>query len=130
MNSIAKYSNNIKIQYHFTAINRRWSTSQLYSKIDEMNSTLLSSEHDDLENNFLMFTPLALTNKHHKIHEDVSPVTLSTEWPRLARLLMLSSLAVLGSVGNVFMISSVMIEDHLKKAGKFNLLEHRLFICK
>ncbi|XP_058066391.1 melatonin receptor type 1B-A-like [Anopheles bellator] len=48
---------------------------------------------------------------------DVSPVTLSTEWPRLARLLLLACLSVVGSIGNVFMISSVMIEDHLKKAG-------------
>ncbi|XP_058125015.1 melatonin receptor type 1B-like [Anopheles ziemanni] len=48
---------------------------------------------------------------------NVSPVTLSTEWPRLARLLLLAGLSVVGSIGNVFMISSVMIEDHLKKAG-------------
>ncbi|XP_053665581.1 melatonin receptor type 1B-like [Anopheles marshallii] len=48
---------------------------------------------------------------------EVSPVTLSTEWPRLARLLLLACLSVVGSIGNVFMISSVMIEDHLKKAG-------------
>uniref|UniRef100_A0A182SX34 G-protein coupled receptors family 1 profile domain-containing protein n=1 Tax=Anopheles maculatus TaxID=74869 RepID=A0A182SX34_9DIPT len=47
---------------------------------------------------------------------EVSPVTLSTEWPRLARLLLLACLSVVGSIGNVFMISSVMIEDHLKKA--------------
>ncbi|KFB48769.1 alpha-1A adrenergic receptor-like protein [Anopheles sinensis] len=39
-------------------------------------------------------------------------------WPRLARLLLLAGLSVVGSIGNVFMISSVMIEDHLKKAGK------------
>nr|XP_029735654.1 melatonin receptor type 1B-like [Aedes albopictus] len=69
-------------------------------------------------------TPLALMSKHggtsggaSKPQEDVSPVTLSTEWPRLARLLLLASLSVIGSIGNVFMISSVMIEDHLKKAG-------------
>lgn len=31
---------------------------------------------------------------------------------------MLACLSVIGSIGNVFMISSVMIEDHLKKAGK------------
>lgn len=74
----------------------------------------------------LPITPLALMSKHgggtsggsSKHQEDVSPVTLSTEWPRLARLLLLASLSVIGSVGNVFMISSVMIEDHLKKAGK------------
>ncbi|XP_023289692.1 alpha-1D adrenergic receptor [Orussus abietinus] len=48
---------------------------------------------------------------------DVSPVTLSSDWSRVARLLLLASLAVVGSVGNVFMISAVMVEDHLKKRG-------------
>ncbi|XP_034943497.1 RYamide receptor-like isoform X2 [Chelonus insularis] len=46
---------------------------------------------------------------------DVSPVTLSSDWSRVARLLLLASLAVVGSVGNVFMISAIMVEDHLKK---------------
>lgn len=50
--------------------------------------------------------------------KDFSPVTLSTEWSKMARLLVLACLSVIGSIGNVFMISSVMIEDHLKKAGK------------
>lgn len=49
---------------------------------------------------------------------EVSPVTLSSDWPRVARLLLLASLAVVGSVGNVFMISAVMVEDHLRKRGK------------
>ncbi|XP_043478166.1 adenosine receptor A1-like [Leptopilina heterotoma] len=48
---------------------------------------------------------------------DVSPVTLSEDWSRVARLLLLASLAVVGSVGNVFMISAVMVEDHLRKIG-------------
>lgn len=48
--------------------------------------------------------------------KDFSPVTLSTEWSKMARLLVLACLSVIGSIGNVFMISSVMIEDHLKKA--------------
>lgn len=59
----------------------------------------------------------ASSNAKHHI-KDFSPVTLSTEWSRMARLLVLACLSVLGSIGNVFMISSVMIEDHLKKAGK------------
>ncbi|KAK2578781.1 hypothetical protein KPH14_008885 [Odynerus spinipes] len=46
---------------------------------------------------------------------DVSPVTLSSAWSRVARLLLLASLAVGGSVGNVFMISAVVVEDQLKK---------------
>lgn len=57
------------------------------------------------------------SNRHHI--KDFSPVTLSTEWSSMARLLVLAALSVIGSIGNVFMISSVMIEDHLKKAGKF-----------
>lgn len=56
------------------------------------------------------------STKH--VIKDFSPVTLSTEWSRMARLLVLACLSVIGSIGNVFMISSVMIEDHLKKAGK------------
>ncbi|OXU31659.1 hypothetical protein TSAR_014853 [Trichomalopsis sarcophagae] len=48
---------------------------------------------------------------------NISPVTLSSDWSRVVRLLMLASLAVVGSVGNVFMISAVMVEDHLKKRG-------------
>jgi hypothetical protein len=52
------------------------------------------------------------------LQESVSPVTLSAEWSRVARLLLIASLAVIGSVGNIFMISSVMIEDHLKKRGR------------
>jgi len=51
------------------------------------------------------------------MQKSVSPVTLSADWSRVARLLLLASLAVIGSVGNIFMISSVMIEDHLKKRG-------------
>lgn len=51
-------------------------------------------------------------------NNEFSPVTLAAEWSRMARLLVLACLSVLGSIGNVFMISSVMIEDHLKKAGE------------
>lgn len=50
---------------------------------------------------------------------DVSPVTLSTGWSRVARLLIMICLSVIGSIGNVYMISSVMIEDHLNKRGEF-----------
>jgi len=52
------------------------------------------------------------------LQEPVSLVTLSEEMSRVARLLLFASLAVIGSVGNIFMISSVMIEDHLKKRGR------------
>ncbi|CAB0013253.1 unnamed protein product, partial [Nesidiocoris tenuis] len=45
--------------------------------------------------------------------EEVSPVTLSNDWSRVARLLTVAGLAVVGSLGNVYMISAVMIEDHL-----------------
>lgn len=48
---------------------------------------------------------------------DISPVTLSSAWSRVARLLLLASLAVGGSVGNVFMISAMVVEDQLNKRG-------------
>lgn len=63
------------------------------------------------------FNKVGSSTRHHR--KDFSPVTLSTEWSSMARLLVLAALSVIGSIGNVFMISSVMIEDHLKKAGKF-----------
>lgn len=50
--------------------------------------------------------------------ESVSPVTLSADWSRVARLLLLASLSAVGSVGNVFMISAVMIDDYLRKRGE------------
>lgn len=58
---------------------------------------------------------------------DVSPVTLSSDWSRVARLLLLASLAVFGSVGNVFMISAVMVEDHLKRRGIIFLIIFSVF---
>lgn len=58
------------------------------------------------------------SGSHRQHIKDFSPVTLSTEWSSMARLLVLACLSVIGSIGNVFMISSVMIEDHLKKAGE------------
>jgi len=48
---------------------------------------------------------------------DVSPVTLSSDWPRVGRLSLLAVLAGLGSMGNVFMISAVVVEDQLSKRG-------------
>lgn len=57
---------------------------------------------------------------------DVSPVTLSSAWSRVARLLLLASLAVGGSVGNVFMISAVVVEDQLNKRGMPIILSLRL----
>lgn len=57
---------------------------------------------------------------------DVSPVTLSSAWSRVARLLLLASLAVGGSVGNVFMISAVVVEDQLNKRGTATILSLRL----
>lgn len=71
------------------------------------------------------------TRKEFDDDLDVSPVTLSSDWSRVARLLLLASLAVVGSVGNVFMISAVMVEDHLKKRGEMLLRLHsdeKLFV--
>lgn len=77
--------------------------------------------NDSTETDTLSFfiTPLAVISRHAKqIPTSVSPVTLSSEWSRLTRLIFLTILSVIGSVGNIFMISSMMIEDHLKKAGE------------
>jgi hypothetical protein len=85
--------------------------------IGELDDNKLENDNDNL---LYLITPLALVskqNKHHHNNQDSSPVTLPSEWPRLARLLLLTILSVIGSVGNVFLISSVMIEDNLKKAG-------------
>lgn len=60
--------------------------------------------------------------------ESVSPVTLSSDWSRLARLIFLASLAAIGSVGNVFMISAVMIEDYLRKRGKAKSVLYKIKI--
>lgn len=60
--------------------------------------------------------------------DDISPVTLSSAWSRVARLLLLASLAVGGSVGNVFMISAVVVEDQLNKRGTPAILSLRLQI--
>ncbi|XP_054277057.1 alpha-1A adrenergic receptor-like [Macrosteles quadrilineatus] len=48
---------------------------------------------------------------------DISPVTLGPEGSKVARLLLVVGLATVGSVGNVYMISAVIVEDHLKKTG-------------
>jgi len=78
-----------------------------------------------------IITPLVLMSKQQQQHrssqhphlhhhvENFSFVTLSSEWSRLTRLLFLTILSCIGSVGNIFLISSVMIEDHLKKAGNY-----------
>ena len=63
--------------------------------------------------------------------EGVSPVTLSSDWSRVVRLLLIASLAVIGSLGNVYMISAVMIEDHLKKRGMlYYLLDYILTLLQ
>lgn len=91
-----------------------------------LDSNEINNSYDDRESTTMssIITPLALAAKHSSKHyhahpENVSAVTLSTEWSRLTRLIFLTLLSVIGSVGNIFMISSVMIEDHLKKAGNY-----------
>lgn len=43
-------------------------------------------------------------------------------WNRLGMLLMVSTMAALGTLGNIFAIAAVMTEDHLKKKGEQNSL--------
>lgn len=50
--------------------------------------------------------------------EHFSPVLLSNEWRPLSRLVFLSIMSLIGTAGNIFMISSVMVEEQLKKAGE------------
>lgn len=57
---------------------------------------------------------------------DISPVTLSSAWSRVARLLLFSSMAVGGSVGNVFMISAVVVEDRSTQKTRYYFLLHNL----
>lgn len=60
-----------------------------------------------------------ISNTSHVLaNEEVSPVTLNDHWSRLARLILLASMSAVGSVGNVFMMSAVMIEDYLRKRGE------------
>lgn len=54
--------------------------------------------------------------------ENVSPVTISPEWSRVGRLLMMSGLSLLGGIGNVYMISAVIVEEHLSRRGNFLLI--------
>jgi hypothetical protein len=84
-----------------------------------LNATLTwTSENSSGIDDTLMIEPLSLARQ---AKHNVSPVLLSTEWPRLTRILFLTIMSVIGSVGNIFMISSVMIEDQLKKAGKHDV---------
>lgn len=70
---------------------------------------------------------IAKPENHNDTSHNVSAVLLSNEWPRLTRLLYFTIMSVIGSVGNIFMISSVMIEDQLKKAGKHFVLIFQYF---
>lgn len=87
-----------------------------------------SHETDTLS---FIITPLAVVSKsgkHHIHPETVSPVILSSETSRLVRIIFLTIFSVIGSVGNIFMISSVMVEDHLKKAGKHYSYHTHLYL--
>lgn len=85
----------------------------LSTQLTQITTTITTTDGSKL----LLTTITIAANKYNKV-DNFSPITLSPYWSRLARLLLISLLSVIGSVGNVFMISSVMIEDHLKKAGK------------
>lgn len=61
-----------------------------------------------------------LSSTFLNLAEDVSPVTISPAWSRVGRLLIMSGLSVLGSVGNVYMISAVIVEEHLSRRGIWN----------
>ncbi|KAJ1523704.1 hypothetical protein ONE63_001538 [Megalurothrips usitatus] len=74
----------------------------------------------NLSSSLATLAPPLLTNVAYGaagVEEDVSPVTLDAGWSKVARLLVLAALAVVGSIGNVFLISSILIEDYLKQRG-------------
>ena len=113
-------------------------TSTFIETLNYTTELIVNSTVNTIQNDNLLFiiTPLAMALKHTTIkppiHEEISPVTLNQTWSPLTRLIFLTILSVIGSVGNVFMISSVMIEDHLKKAGNtnnkhFNLITFSFF---
>lgn len=79
---------------------------------------IIGNNSHEIDTLSFIITPLAVVAKKANETFVISPVTLSAEWSRLVRLIFLTIISVIGSVGNIFMISSVMIEDHLKKAGK------------
>lgn len=51
-----------------------------------------------------------------------SPVTLSNEWPKLERLLLMLLCSCLGTTMNGFFVAAFFVEHTLKKAGKYLLL--------
>ncbi|KAL1456696.1 hypothetical protein WDU94_001404 [Cyamophila willieti] len=67
-----------------------------------------------LSSDLFTTTPFSTTDSSI---ESVDPSTLPYDWNRVARLLITTGLSVLGSVGNGYMVSSVMIEDHLRRRG-------------
>lgn len=110
------------------------------------NSTLLSvviaststASASMLDTTTVSATPLLVTSLTHaaaaisksikqsksiKYNNDFSPVTLAGDWSRMGKLLILAIFSIFGSVGNIFMISSVMVEDHLKKAGEYTIVD-------
>lgn len=97
--------------YNMTEFPMEIKKSEITTQQPEINTTLS-----------IIITPLTLSLKHIRLHHFTHPVTLSSEWSRLTRLIFLTILSVIGSIGNIFMISAVMVEDHLKKAGKIMCL--------
>jgi hypothetical protein len=102
-----------------TAISAATMSTTTTSNIMEWPLDIIANNSHDGDTMSFLITPLALASKHSKHHhpETVSAVTLSSDWTRLSRLIFLTLFSVIGSIGNIFMISSVMVADHLKKAG-------------
>lgn len=100
-----------------------FSTSSSGATLEDVASS--SETTTEVVEQFLLQNTLSLVGANRRLssshqslnHSEYSPVTLSPQWSRLGRLLLLSALCILGSVGNIFMISSVVIEDYLKRPG-------------
>lgn len=97
------------------------------------NSTVFGSANET-DTFPMLILPMSVVGRHgkqqhsHSSHpEHFSPVLLSSEWRPLSRLVFLTIMSCIGGVGNIFMISSVMVEDQLKKAGEHVNLIHSIY---
>ncbi|KAK8386836.1 hypothetical protein O3P69_017934 [Scylla paramamosain] len=74
---------------------------------------LLQQQQQDQEGEQHAHTQLDRRNSSGPVDEEEQ----QQHWNRLGMLLMVSTMAALGTLGNIFAIAAVMTEDHLKKKG-------------
>ena len=52
-------------------------------------------------------------------HNYVPPVTISTDLSEVTKLSVFAIISIFGSIGNIFVISSLMVEPQLNHSGNF-----------